>query len=342
MPAASPTVTTSYTVTAIDTYGCVANDNITVTVNPLPVVTATATSPVCAGSTATLNASGAVSYNWQPGNLSGATVTDAPTVTTTYTVTGTDGNGCTNTATVMVTVNPLPNVTATSTGPICAGNSAQLSASGASTYNWQPGNLSGASVTVAPTSTTTYTVTGTDANGCSNTATVTLTVNPLPVVTLSLSPDTVCLNWSPYPLTGGSPPGGTYTGPGVNAGIFDPNAAGMGMHSIVYTYTDGNNCTASDTGTIYVDLCTGIEIPEQDAVSVFPNPVNENNLVITFHPAVPSVKEIALINPVGQIVFIKRSFSRTEAIDMNSFASGIYFLRVQAGHLMMNRKIVKE
>jgi hypothetical protein len=61
---------------------------------------------------------------------------------------------------------------------ICNGQSTTISASGAATYTWQPGNLNGASVTVSPTTTTTYTVTGTTAGGCSATTTRVITVNP--------------------------------------------------------------------------------------------------------------------------------------------------------------------
>jgi gliding motility-associated-like protein len=80
-----------------------------VTVNALPTVTATSTpssGAVCIGNNATLNGGGAVSYTWSGGVTNGTAF--APTTTTTYTVTGTDANGCVNTATKLVTVNLLP------------------------------------------------------------------------------------------------------------------------------------------------------------------------------------------------------------------------------------------
>ena len=119
----------------------------------MPNVTASATSnTICNGSPTTLNSSGANTYVWNPGNLSGSSsVSVSPTTTTTYTVIGTSASGCTNTNTTTITVNALPNVTASATSnTICNGNSTTLNSSGANTYVWNPGNLSGSSVSVSP------------------------------------------------------------------------------------------------------------------------------------------------------------------------------------------------
>lgn len=96
-------------------------------------------------------------------------VTVAPSSNTTYTVTGVGmrlyGSQCGYSATIFST----PTL-ATNSTTICAGQTTTLTASGATTYTWNPGNLSGASVTVTPSSNTTYTVVG--ANGtCTNSAT---------------------------------------------------------------------------------------------------------------------------------------------------------------------------
>jgi hypothetical protein len=132
-----------------------------------------------------------VSYNWMPGNLSGASVSVSPSTTTTYTVTATGGCGS-PTATVTVTVNPSPTVTATpASSSICTGSSTSITASGATTYTWMPGSLTGTTVTVSPATTTTYTVTGTS-GGCTGTTTVTIIVNPLPSITHAPISPSVC------------------------------------------------------------------------------------------------------------------------------------------------------
>ena len=167
---ASPANTTSYTVTGTDTNGCQSTANVTVTVNPRPTVSVTASpGTICIGGSATLTASGAATYSWSPptglDTTTGPTVHASPANTTSYTVTGTDTNGCQNTANVTVTVNPLPTVSVTaSPGTICIGGSATLTASGAETYGWSPPTgldaTNGPTVHASPTNTTSYTVTG--------------------------------------------------------------------------------------------------------------------------------------------------------------------------------------
>lgn len=156
-------------------------DTEVITVNSLPTAGAGSDQAVCAGTAVTLNGSGASSYSWNNGVTNG--VSFNPGSTNTYTVTGTDVNGCVNTDQVVVTVNPLPNVNAGSDQAVCEGTSVSLNGSGASTYTWDNGVSNGVSFT--PTSTVTYTVLGTNTNGCVNTDQVTVTVNlnPIPVIT---------------------------------------------------------------------------------------------------------------------------------------------------------------
>jgi hypothetical protein len=109
-PTVSPAVTTTYTVTGSVAGGCSATSVVTVTVNPGITITATAApSTICVGASSVLTGSGGVIYTWMPGGLGGSpTVT--PVVTTTYTVTGSNGAGCTGTSIVTVTVislNPI-------------------------------------------------------------------------------------------------------------------------------------------------------------------------------------------------------------------------------------------
>jgi photosystem II stability/assembly factor-like uncharacterized protein len=184
-PTASPTVTTTYTLTVTETTGLhrVRTDNVTVTVHPLPGVgISPASATICVGATVSLTPFGAESYVWNASATlitSTTTATAFPTTTTGYTVTGTDSYGCTNTASITVTVNPLPVITIS---PPSAGSIASmpviLTASGASTYLWMPGSLTGSTVTVYPFSETTYTVTGTGENGCTGSATAIVFVKP--------------------------------------------------------------------------------------------------------------------------------------------------------------------
>lgn len=185
-----PTSTTTYSVTGTDVNGCSKASNVTVTVNDLPTVTANSTSSsICIGDNITLTGGGASTYVWNNGVSNGTSF--SPAATTTYNVTGTDINGCVNTSSIVITVNQLPTVTASTTeDTVCSGSGVKLTGGGASTYTWSNGVQNG--VTFFPTAAASYTVTGTNANGCVNTATISLESLPSPTVTMSLSEVTLC------------------------------------------------------------------------------------------------------------------------------------------------------
>ncbi len=81
-----------------------------------------------------------------------------------------------------------------------------------------------------------------------------ITVNPIPTVTITDFTD-ICTVVPPFALTGGLPEGGIYSGTGVANGIFNPAGAGVGTHTIVYTYTDVKGCSNSASTTIKVEDC---------------------------------------------------------------------------------------
>lgn len=184
---ANPSSTTTYTVTGTASNGSTVTKTVVVTVNSNPSLSISSNSnSVCNGNSVQLIASGANTYSWSPAIAIGSTTSNTllanPTANTTYTVIGTDVNGCVGTATKTITVNNKPNVTVNPLSySLIIGSSAQLQASGASTYVWSPSNdmtpnNTVSNPTVAPNSTTIYTVTGTDANGCIATASTTVTV----------------------------------------------------------------------------------------------------------------------------------------------------------------------
>ncbi len=172
---ATPTANASYNVTGTDANGCVSNVGAisSVTVNALPTI-AVNSGAICTGKSFTMTPSGAVTYTYSNGS---AIV--SPTATASYSVTGTSTKGCvsSNTAVSSVTVNSLPTVmAATNSTLLCVGNSATLTASGATSYTWNTA-ATATVIAVSPTTTVTYTVNGTGANGCSNSAIVTQSVS---------------------------------------------------------------------------------------------------------------------------------------------------------------------
>ncbi|MDP3557366.1 MAG: T9SS type A sorting domain-containing protein [Bacteroidota bacterium] len=156
--------------------GCTSASRTAVTVTVLPIPTITVNSgTICVGQSFTMVPSGASTYTIEGGN---AVV--SPTISSTYTVIGTSSAGCNSqsAATSSVTVNagPIPTVTAvSSTSILCVGQTASLTASGATTYTWNT-TSNNTVIAISPTVTTTYTVTG-EANSCTNTFTISQTVS---------------------------------------------------------------------------------------------------------------------------------------------------------------------
>ncbi|MBW8049265.1 MAG: T9SS type A sorting domain-containing protein, partial [Cytophagales bacterium] len=249
-PVASPTSTTTYTVTVTDANSCVNIDSVVVTVNSLPVANAGTDVSICTGAGTTLSASGGVSYNWSPTTgLSNPNIFDpvaSPTSTTTYTVTVTDANSCVNIDSVIVTVNSLPAANAGTDASICIGSGTTLSASGGVSYNWSPTTgLSDPNIfnpVASPTSTTTYTVTVTDANGCVDSDSVVVTLYPVIIISSEIPADvTTC---------GGS--NGTIT-------IIASGGTGTLSYSI-----DGGSTYPNTTG-VFTNLSTGFyDVAVQD------------------------------------------------------------------------------
>lgn len=246
----APVNTTMYSVTVTNANNCSVIAQRQVSVNSLPTASITpATVTICNGETATLTASGGTQFAWSNSGGSNAQATFSPTGNTTYTVTVTDANNCSATASRLVTVNSLPNASINPTSAsICEGASQSLAASGGTTYAWSNSLGNGANKTVSPTGTTTYTVTVTNANNCSATASSTVSVNLVPNAVIN-GPTTIC---SGLPATLTATGGGTYNWSnslGTNASI---TVTPTNNTTYTVTVTGTGNCTATASQTVSV------------------------------------------------------------------------------------------
>lgn len=265
--AIAPTLSTTYIVTGTDVNNCQNTATVSLTVNALPTITATASPTViCSGATATISASGGTSYSWDTGGGNVASKVVTPTATTLYKVTGTDANSCSSTASISVTVIALPTVTLTSdVATICEGESAKLTATGATSYVWSNLLPAVAVNSVTPTTTTTYSVTGTS-NGCSATSSIKISANPIPTITAFGPYADVCVNGGNSTLTA-LPTGGTFSGTGVSGKQFDPMVAKPGTIAVNYSVTV-NGCTGTATTNIIVKDTSAINITAPTATCV--------------------------------------------------------------------------
>jgi|GEM_PF-849654 gliding motility-associated-like protein len=272
--AVSPTYTYptsgTYTVSLVAGNGhCKDSVSKTITIVAAPKIIVAGTDSVCQGSSTTLTASGAGAYVWQPGNLTGKTVNVSPTVTTTYTVSGTKG-GCTGDTTVVVKALPSPTLSLDATpDTICSGSSTALGASGAASYTWSPSSSLSAStgsfVTGTPTVTTKYVVTGTS-SGCSSKDSVTVTVfgsgSIAPKITLSR--DSLCPGDTLTMTASGAASYVWSTGATTSAVNIGPSPAGTYTYNVVAS----SKCVATTTvtTTVFVEPVPNASISGKDTI----------------------------------------------------------------------------
>lgn len=254
----SPTTTTSYTVSSVNSSGATCYDTVTVFVNPQLTLTLSATTIACYGQNAdqaTATVTGGTpgyTYVWSPIGGNNSTANGLPAGT--YTVTVTDAAGCTITSTITITQPPqltIPIFSQTNVTCFGANNgTASVTPSGGTpgyTYFWAPsGGSASAAVGLAPGS---YTVTVTDANGCQATHIFNITQPPALVLGASQT-NANCYGGtgSASVIVSGGTPGYTYSwSPFGGTG---PNATGLTAGTYTCTVTDANGCTAQQVFTI--------------------------------------------------------------------------------------------
>lgn len=251
-PATAGSYNLTYTVTQL---GVSYSDVVVATVNPKPSVALSAFSAVCTGSPViTLSGGSPIGGSYTVNGNSATTFNPSSSGNYTIVYSYTNANGCSNSATRILTVNQTTAVSITSSrDSVNQGGSVSLTATNLplGTYTWSPSATLSASntqiVIATPSTTTTYSVTGTNLSGCPYTASKTIVVLSIPTVNAG-SDTTLCQNSLGLALVG-SPAGGTWSGSGVSGSTFNPST--VGTFTITYTYAQlGSNFT--DTRVITV------------------------------------------------------------------------------------------
>jgi len=237
-PVATPSVTTTYTVTVSN--NCFT-DNASVTINLANAITISPDTAICEGDTVTLMISGGLSYSWSPttglSDPNSANPQAYPDSTTTYFVSIIDTTSCSSLVSVTITVITNPTVSISGNTFICEGDSLQLIATGASSYLWNTGDTS-STIVVTPTANTTYSVIA--SNNCgSSSDSIFITVGYLPA--LSVSKDTgICIGDVVVLTASGNGDLLWSTGDTVSSISVNP------LTDTWYYVTVANNCGASD------------------------------------------------------------------------------------------------
>ena len=336
--------------------------------NSLLVVASATPDSICQGTESQLNGegiggSGNYTYSWTS-DPAGFTSDEpnpmvAPDVTTDYILEINDGFvSIYDTVTVHVT--QLPGTPGTPSGItfFCASwGSATYSTSGATGANWydwavdpvDAGTLTGTGTSVSIEWTegwlgmATLYVTGMH-DECAGPESQPLNINVyLPDVQLPTF-DTACLDWGAFELTGGTPAGGVYTGPGVDDdGWFDPMVAGIGTHLITYTYSDPAACENYAEAEIVVDACLGIGTNASNMqVIVTPNP-NDGKFMLKVRSADQQVS-IKVMSNQGETVYsendVELHTNYSTEIDLSAYAKGMYYLYIYSDTVNYVEKII--
>ncbi len=373
-PAAITNVTTAnagtYSLVINNANGCVSppQQNVVI-INPLPGAPVTTNDTVCGSGNAILSASGGSSYAWYTSASGGTALSNAPTYTLNN-VTATDtlwvsafsASGCEGPRTPVIAVfnNPiLNNLTATG-NTACQGSTAivviQNAQSGVNYqayYNNAPVSnaVSGTgSLTIPVTTNTmnaganTITVVASQ-NGCGTvtlTDTATVTVNPLPLVTFSMPQSVYCLGDSPMQLTGGSPAGGTYSGPGVTGNTFTPAQAGTGTFMLTYLFADPNGCADSAGYMVTVDVCSGLQASpgNNNGLLIYPNPAGAQ-LTLQWNTTATGV---LLIYDVTGRVIEQVEVHNTNQLELavSDYTAGTYYAVLETPSGTMRTRFIKK
>lgn len=317
---------------ALNNCGISSVQTKSVTIEAAPNVNATAVPAfsVCLGSTVSLSGTGANTYSWSGGITNG--VVFNPTVSASYTVTGTTVNNCSNTAVINLSVNPNPTVSAIpSSTLVCNNGSLVLNGNGALTYTWSNGVTNGVAFT--PTSSITYTVNGSNNFGCTSSATVFVNVSATPSLPgLINGPVSICSNinnvtYSVSPVPGAS--SYSWTLPVGWSGSSSTNsiAAVCGLNGGTISVNATNACGTSPSQTLAINI---LSIPN---ISTNVTPLNicsGNTATIsasganTFTWSTGSNSTTIFVNPVATTIYTVSGTNTVNCTSSQTIVLGVY------------------
>ncbi|HLP34145.1 MAG TPA: T9SS type A sorting domain-containing protein [Bacteroidia bacterium] len=236
------------------------------------------------------------------------------------------------TANNLINVSALPNVVINSAkDTVCIGDSIQLNASGASSFQWSASStLSSTSIAnpyAKPVFTTAYNVTGTDANGCSNNASKTINLNQLPIVSVTpatpfiLSGSSIQLTASGADTYQWAPPTGLSTTTGA---VVTANPATTTTYTV--TGTDSKNCKGNSNVQVKV-APVGIHELNTNSFTIYPNPVSGNELTIASTQEGSFTLEIYSV--LGQRMSVHQITAQEQTINISRLGSGLYIVVIK-------------
>lgn len=288
----------------------------------------------CVGSAVTVNAAaGFAAYAWSNGATeSTIEVTEAGS----YSVVVTDDHGCTATDDVAVTFNQLPVIELGDDVNVCSNASAEINAGeGFASYAWSTGD---ATQSIMVSEAGEYTVTVTDEFGCTASDAVNVTVLQAP--TISLDDVTACTNQEvmlsietdDFVLWLDEVEGNIYTETYPYAGEYQ-----------VWVTVSNEYCETTDTVTVTVELCNGVEEMSVMEIQLYPNPVRDiATFTVSGYEGNVSYSVVDLSGREMTFETVSVAGEAVHTVDVSNFVPGMYILRVTTGTEVHNLKFTKE
>lgn len=163
----------------------------------------------------------------------------------------------------------------------------------------------------------------------------TVTITEAPLVTFPALAN-ICVDAGSLTLNTATPAGGTYTGTGVTNGVFNPEAAGLGTHTLTYTLVDGG-CTLVQGQTIVVEECLSIDQTLAGVTKIYPNPSNGQ-----FAIELNSSDEIQLqvVTVDGKVILATQQLKNgLNTIQLSGVSQGVYILKLTSANGQYTQRI---
>jgi type IX secretion system substrate protein len=230
---------------------CAAYDSVYLSILPFPEITTSNDTTICPGDSIKLSVLGGSHFLWvvEEDTIShDSVITVAPLVATNYIAfTAFDDSLCYAYDTVVIQIfDSARTAILFDTNLYCSYETVELTASGAEHYSWHPGDDTTTLYSFIITDTTTIWLIGTTEDGCKLIDSAKFFNKPAPIVSFTGLLPVFCENDASVTLSG-SPPNGNFTGNGIVGDNFHPQSAGGGEHEIVYSFTNTEGCTGTDT-----------------------------------------------------------------------------------------------
>ncbi len=324
-----------FSVTVTVSNGCTASASLTTTIGSTltPTINASGSDTICQGSSITLDAgSGFNTYNWSNGNT---TQTIIVNTAGTFSVDVSDVNGCTGISNSVITTVADTPVCSINVVPsnVCSGQSLIASATGDTlwTYEWNPGAVTGMSVSLFPAISTTYTMTATTLNNCTTSVSVLVNVIPAPPIPVITQAGAILTANSTIALTYQW----NFNGNIINGATNANYDAGQQTGSYTVIIADSSACESQSLPFNY--LGSGISLLANSVPVIFPNPFIDFISVENLN----SENEIELLNVEGEIIFRKTVASKNEIINTSALSAGIYLLKLKSQREIIYKVVVK-